>query len=181
MTIEEINARLKAAKIGVSVECRGDRLSLRGTFPPKTRLGETKPKQRSIPLKIYANPAGLRRAKAEALKVGGQLAGNEFDWDQWEDEPEADKETISNWVDRFESDYFNRRSRTPKSETTWRIDYAQPFNQLPFDALLTADVLRQSILETKPDTRNRQRRCMSLGMLAKFAGVELKAMALGGE
>ncbi|MBW4516043.1 MAG: site-specific integrase [Timaviella obliquedivisa GSE-PSE-MK23-08B] len=181
MTLEEVNARLKAAKIGISIECRGDRLSLRGTLPPKIKLGETKTKQRTIPLKIYANPAGLKRAEKEARKLGGQLGCKEFNWDDWEDEPEPDQETVSSWVERFETDYFNRRSRTPKSETTWRTDYRQPFSQLPSDALLTAETLRQSILETEPDTRNRQRRCMALGLLAKFAGLELNATALRGD
>ncbi|WP_277877241.1 MULTISPECIES: hypothetical protein [Nostocaceae] len=33
LTIEVVNSRLKAAKIGVRVEARGDRLSLRAALP----------------------------------------------------------------------------------------------------------------------------------------------------
>ncbi|PSN16296.1 integrase, partial [filamentous cyanobacterium CCT1] len=33
--IAALNTRLKAARLGLQVECRGDRLSLRGTLPPR--------------------------------------------------------------------------------------------------------------------------------------------------
>jgi hypothetical protein len=47
--IDLINKRLKAAKIGVAIEVRGDSLSLRATFPPKP--GETgAPRQQRISL-----------------------------------------------------------------------------------------------------------------------------------
>ena len=179
MTIEKLNTRLKAAKLGVTVRARGDRLYVRGTFPPKR--GETEPKQRDIPLKIYASSAGLKRAEAEARKISGQLACKEFNWDDWEKPEKPDSDNVSAWVERYENDYFNRRARTPKSETTWRTDYKQPFGQLPSDAPLTADLLRQSIFETEPDSRNRQRRCMALGALAKFAGLDLDATVLRGD
>ncbi|MBN3886176.1 MAG: hypothetical protein V7K64_17945 [Nostoc sp.] len=66
LTIEVINDRLKAAKIGVKVEARGDRLSLRPTLPPKPESNKTKPYQQYLASGIYANPAGLQRAEAEA-------------------------------------------------------------------------------------------------------------------
>lgn len=181
MSLEQINARLKAGKVGVYVRQKGERLYLRGTFPPKA--GETKPKNRYITLGIYANPAGLKRAEAEARKAGAQLACKEFDWSEWEPEVEVKTEqgTISSWIERFEKDYFERRSRTPKSETTWRTDYHQPFQQLRLDAPLNVDTLRQSILESEPDTRNRQRRCMALGALARFAELDLDTKSLRGD
>ncbi|CCI14991.1 hypothetical protein MICAE_450036 [Microcystis aeruginosa PCC 9806] len=33
--LEEINGQLKVARIGVALEIRGERIYLRGTFPPK--------------------------------------------------------------------------------------------------------------------------------------------------
>ena len=33
--IAKLNNRLKAARLGLQVECRGDRLNLRGTLPPR--------------------------------------------------------------------------------------------------------------------------------------------------
>lgn len=179
MSLEQINARLKAAKNGVTVRQRGERLYIRGTFPPRT--GETEPKQRDISLSIYVNPAGYKRAEAEARKAGAQLACKEFKWSDWEDEPKPELNTVSSWIERFEADYFSRRSRNPKSETTWRTDYKHPFGQLPRNEPLTVELLRQSILETEPDTRNRQRCCIALGQIAKFAGLDLDATALRGD
>ncbi|MEP0980540.1 hypothetical protein [Leptolyngbya sp. FACHB-17] len=58
MDLKQLNNRLKSAKIGVTVRCRGDRLSLRATLPPKP--GGTDWKQQDIALGIYASPAGLK-------------------------------------------------------------------------------------------------------------------------
>ena len=57
-SIEAVNDRLKAGKIGVKVEARGDRLLLRATLPPKPGSSKTKPHQQYIALGIYDNPAG---------------------------------------------------------------------------------------------------------------------------
>jgi hypothetical protein len=72
-TLDEVNARLKAGNIGVVVYQRGDRLSLRATFPPKPGIDKP-PYQQLLSLGIYANPAGLQFAESEAKKVGGLLA-----------------------------------------------------------------------------------------------------------
>ncbi|RAM52517.1 MAG: hypothetical protein C6Y22_05805 [Hapalosiphonaceae cyanobacterium JJU2] len=78
-TLEEINSRLKAGKVGVTVVQRGDHLSLRATFPPKPRSNKAIWHQQHLSLGVYANPAGLQRAEAEAKIVGGLLARGEFD------------------------------------------------------------------------------------------------------
>jgi len=54
LTIEIINDRLRVAKIGVRVEARGDRLSLKATLPPKPGSGKTKPYEQYLALEIYA-------------------------------------------------------------------------------------------------------------------------------
>jgi integrase len=181
MNLEQLNDRLKAAKLGVVVESRGkgSLLSLRAKLPPRTGKGE--PYRQYIPLGIFNNTAGVKAAKEKATTLAGQLADQKFNWSAWGETEKPNAETVSAWLDRFEAEYFNRRSRTPKSETTWRTDYKQPFAQLPLDEPLTAAILRQSILETEPDTRNRRRRSDALGRLAKFAGIELDAKSLRGD
>ena len=77
LTVTAINERLKAAKVGVTVRQKGSSVYLRATLPPKA--GETTWKQRDVSLRIYANPAGLERAEAEARKLGALLACKEFD------------------------------------------------------------------------------------------------------
>jgi hypothetical protein len=42
LTLEEVNNRLKSGKVGVAVCQRGDRLSLRATFPAYIHDEETK-------------------------------------------------------------------------------------------------------------------------------------------
>ncbi|MBD1847469.1 site-specific integrase [Cyanobacteria bacterium FACHB-63] len=186
MTREEVNARLRAAKIGISVEQNGDRLHLRGIFPPKP--GETKRKQREITLNVYANPSGFKRAEAEARKIRSQIDLNQFNWLDWDEKLRLAAEIkttrpIEQWIELFEDDYFNRRSRNPKSETTWRSNYLQPFTRLPHEKPLMAELLRQVILlETEPDTRNRQKYCIAYEALAKFAGItDLNATAIRGD
>ena len=78
--IQPINDRLKAGKVGVSVQRRGERLCLRGTLPP--RPGSTKDKafRQEIYLGVYCNPAGFAYAENEAKLVGSLLAKREFSW-----------------------------------------------------------------------------------------------------
>ena len=118
-TIEEINKRLKAGRVGVSVCQRGDRLSLRATLPAKP--GINKPDhQQYLSLGCYVNPAGLQFAEAEAKKVGGLLAQGRFDWAEYLQESQQQAGDAQAWINKFEADYYSRRGRTPTTETTWK-------------------------------------------------------------
>ncbi|AFY82884.1 hypothetical protein [Oscillatoria acuminata] len=172
--LSKINAELKSARCGVVVCLRGDRLSLRATFPPKPNSDKTKPHQQYLALGIYANPAGFKRAKSEALRVGGLLACKEFTWSEWlEPEQKSDSIPICDWLDRFEQDYFNKRPRNPKTITsfkgylkTWELfdNRHQP---------LTKDAILAALLKSEPDSHQRKHSCISFGALAKFAGIEV--------
>lgn len=85
------------------------------------------------------------------------------------------EKAIAFWLTEFETDYFNRRERTPKTETTWRGDYLKIFRLLPSDQPLTTEALMTALIETKPDTRTRQRAAIALGALAKFARLDFNA------
>ncbi len=89
--------------------------------------------------------------------------------------------TITTWIEEFERDYFTRRARTPKSETTWEIDYFRVFTRLPQDQPLTADVLMTFAISTPPDSKTRKRYCMILGALARFAGIDLDLKPYAGK
>jgi len=80
ITLEAVNQRLKGAKVEVTVRQKGNRLYLRSTLPPKPGSQKTKPYQQDLAFKIYANPARLEKAEAEARKLGALLAYKEFDW-----------------------------------------------------------------------------------------------------
>lgn len=82
-----------------------------------------------------------------------------------------EQKAIATWVEEFERDYFTRRARCPKSQTTWDIDYRNVFCKLPPHSPLTADILLKTVIGTQPETRTRKRYCIALNALAKFAGV----------
>ncbi|WP_174783275.1 integrase [Dolichospermum sp. UHCC 0406] len=173
-TIEEVNARLKAGKIGVAVCQRGDKLSLRATFPPKSGTG--KPHQQYLALGCYANPAGLQFAEAEAKKVGGLLAQGRFEWSEYLDQglQSAPISSAKNWIQKFEVDYYSRRGKSPTTETTWKSDYLPAWRLLGDE--LTPEAMLAAVAQVPANTRKRKLVCEKLIALAKFAGqpIDLK-------
>ncbi|HIK15386.1 MAG TPA: integrase [Leptolyngbyaceae cyanobacterium M33_DOE_097] len=173
--IARANERLKTSRVGVSIERRGGRLWLRGTFPPKPDSGRNNPYRQKISLGVRATPAGVQQAEKKARLLSAQLNLQEFDWGEWSDTgaTKSDGPIIGEVVERFEVDYWNNRSRTPQAETTWKTDYQAAFNKLPKNVLLTLEVLEAAILTTEPDSKQRKRVFEKLVSLAKFAGMEV--------
>ncbi len=90
------------------------------------------------------------------------------------------QKAIALWVKEFEQHYFSRRSRTPKSESTWKGDYLKIFRRLPQNEPLTPEILMAMVLATSPDTKTRKRCCMVLGALARFAGLAVDLNSMSG-
>lgn len=179
--LKAANTRLKSARVGVSIEVSGRRLCLRATLPPRPGSGRAEPYQQRVFLGVMANPAGLRVAEAEAKALGVRRDSGEFDWGLYVKNHEQDNgQTVTDWITAFEADYFKRRRRTPKSETTWKADYIKAFNRLPQDAPLTEALLRQHIEASDPDSRTRRRLVDCFGRLAKFAGLDVDLSGLRG-
>ncbi|MEB3829270.1 hypothetical protein [Phormidium sp. CCY1219] len=108
------------------------------------------------------------------MRVGGLLACKQFTWSEWlEPEPDTSAIPISDWLERFEQDYFNKRARTPKTETSFR-DYLKAW-ELFSDRHqpLTKDSILAAVIKSDPDSRARKRACIALGALAKFASIEI--------
>ncbi|MEO1133684.1 MAG: site-specific integrase, partial [Cyanobacteria bacterium J06639_1] len=76
------------------------------------------------------------------------------------------------WIEKFEEDYFTRRSRTPKTETTWKKHYRAIFRRLPQERELTPQILLDAVTATKADTASRKQACIVTGALGKFAQIE---------
>lgn len=176
--LKQANSRLRLGRCGVSIEVAGKRLCLRATLPPKPGSLKGAHQQRLF-IGHHANPAGLKLAEQEAKRVGLLLDAKEFDWADFGATGE-DRHTVAHWVTAFEADYFTRRRRSPKSETTWRDDYLKSFAKLPQGELLTVQLLLAAIETTTPDTRTRKRVCDCLGRLAAFAGLEADFKPLKG-
>ncbi|MFH7029385.1 MAG: hypothetical protein ACHBN1_29340 [Heteroscytonema crispum UTEX LB 1556] len=58
--LAQANGRLRASKIGIAIQQRGNALWLRGTFPPKPNSCKTKPHQQRISLKTKEQPLGVK-------------------------------------------------------------------------------------------------------------------------
>lgn len=177
--LAQANGRLKAGKVGVSIEARGDRLCLRAIFPPRPGSAKTEPYQQRLALHFHANPAGLKLAEQEARRVGALLDAGAFDWGEYV-KNDVHQGTCADWIARFESDYFTRRQRNPKSETTWRHDYLKVFGNLPAGERLTLEVCDRLIRSKQPDTRTRKRFVDVLTRLCEFAGLEPNFQPLKG-
>ncbi|MBD2437405.1 integrase [Nostoc sp. FACHB-110] len=180
-TIEAVNDRLKAGKIGVKVEARGDRLSLRATFPPKPGSGKDKPYQQYLPLGIYANPAGLQRAEAEAKIVGGLLAQGEFDWGRYLGEEKEPAQNCAYWIEKFKQEYFASKGDDMTKQQTWKRHYEACFNKLPLSENLTPEILIAIAVSTPANTWTRRTMCQKLEQLAKFAKVKVDLKKYQGE
>lgn len=180
--LQGINDRLKAAKIRVRVTTRAksDRLYLRAVLPPKPNARRTDAHQQRIPLGVYFNPAGLKRAEAEAQKLNHQLMLERFNWLDWLS-PEKQVKTVQDWIAALEKNYFTRRERTAKTQTTWDKDYRNPFRKLPQDQQLTGKILTHTVEKIPPDTKARKRACAAYTALAKFANVDVDLKPLRGK
>jgi integrase len=172
--IATVNTRLKSAKTGVTLEPKGDRLTLRATLPPKPNSGKDKPYQQRIYLGWYANPAGIKRAEAEAHKISENLLKDKFTWaDYQEIEGEqgqaAPLPIVSELVERFKVDKLSQGI----SDRTWKDDYEAVFKYLPQDVAVNPAVMIELVKGTKANTRTRRRYCLAFSILAKFANLEI--------
>lgn len=180
-TLEQINARLKAAKVGVRIEIRGGRLCLQATLPPKPTSSKTCRHQQRISLGVKDTPAGLQYAEREARKIGALLDCKEFDWNPYLKAAKPPTEKVSDWVEQFKADYFSKRQENFKTLTTWKGDYQQSFNKLPQGQALTPELLKRVLENTPPDTKTRKRTAMAFGAMAKFAQIEFDAKPMAGK
>jgi integrase len=166
--------------VGVQIQIQGDRLILRATLPARPDSSKITPHQQRIYLGVHANNQGLSFAETEARKVGALVDCGDFNWIPYLKKTATASEKVGDWVERFEKNYFEQRQRNHKTETTWRGDYLKVFNKLPQDVALTADVLRDAIVATTPDSKSRKRAAMVIGAMCKFAGIDLDVRPLAG-
>ena len=171
--LQELNSQLKSLGVAIALRHKGQKLYLRATLPPKPGSQKNTHYQQEISLDIPVSLAGIRLAKLEALQVWVALQSGQFDWHPYLKRRAIKLKSVADWVTAFQKDYFDRRERTPKSETTYDKDYRLTFNRLNPDIPLTAEGILDLVKTTRPDSKTRKRYCMALGALARFAGVEV--------
>lgn len=181
-SLELINTRLKAAKMGVAVVQRGDRLSLRATLPPRPGSESTKPVQQYLTLGVYANPAGLKVAEEKAKELAVDITRwkgiAKFDWDKWL-LTEKPGNTCKHWIEAFKEEFLERRKSF--SEYTWKRQYLSIFLRLPQDAELSEELLLNTLLKTPGDTWTRQHTTDLYQRLADFAELDIKLSVYRGD
>ena len=177
--LTEANTRLKAGRTGVAIAAKRNTLYLRAKLPPKPNSSKADWSHQWLALgAVRFTVAGIKRAEAEALRLSAAIALQQFRWPDWlpKASPTVKAKGVADWVADYERDYFNRRQRNPKSETTWEKDYAVPYRRLVQVAAgraLTEQVLLDAIATYAPDSRSRQRACGAYQRLASAAGLDV--------
>ncbi len=171
--LSAVNDRLRFARLGCTIEQVGERLALRATMPPKP--GSTRRAyQQRIYLGLKANSRGLKAAENQAKRLGGELSDKSFDWRNWGWESEVETLTIGEWVERFEANWWKRRRKTFKAESTLESSYLRHFRRLPQDVVLDQFVLVstiEGITPENPDSRTRRALVLAYSKLCDFAGM----------
>ena len=175
--IEQINRQLKEQLVCVSVGQNGTKLHLRATLPPRPGSQQDRHSQQRVYIGVPANPAGLRRAEKEARIVGALLAAGEFEWSRYDKPDGTPPGSCGDWVRKFEQWYLEVKGGRLE---TWKGDYVKGLAGLARSVPLSPVALEKAILSTKPNTKSRQRACLAVGSLAKFAGVRFDAAPFRG-
>jgi hypothetical protein len=142
--LDMANQQLKSANTGITIFKRGSKLSLRGMLPAKPGSSTQQPSQQTISLGLFANPAGIKIAKLGAQKLGAVIALGEFDWNDYLATNTA-VDSVEYWIARFKEDYFNKRERNKKTETTWG-DYQKIFKKFPDGASMNTESLMSVVI-----------------------------------
>ena len=88
---------------------------------------------------------------------------------------------ISVLIKDLREDYFNVRGETPTTLATWRNDYQKVFSRLPQKRKLTEELLRELILTTTANTKQRRRFALACSVLADFAKIPHSLRRLVGQ
>ena len=100
--------------------------------------------------------------------MGAQLINDEFDWNRYIKPSSTPPGSCGDWVRKLERWYIEVKGG--KAET-WKGDYLKGLRGLSQSVPLSPAALEQAIMATKPNSKSRQRACMAVNALAKFAGV----------
>ncbi|MBD1863344.1 MULTISPECIES: site-specific integrase [Trichocoleus] len=182
--ILQVNQRLKAAKLGLQIERRGQKLNLRGTLPPRPDSSRLRPHQQRLVLGLSATPSGLKQAEQEVKVIAAQLIQKTFDWRHYLavsgggrlydlDLPEQ--------IQVFEEHFLMQPQRIKNSasaKTTWRFTYAPYLRKLVAIAqehpkFSLAEAIYATVRSTDDQSRSRQACCTALSALAEFLNLEL--------
>jgi integrase len=179
--IEQVNQRLKAAQLGLQVERRGQKLTLRGTLPPRPGSHRLRPYQQRISLDLPATPTGLKQAEQQAKIIAAQLIQNTFNWRDYlplTGGGRLHQMDLAEKLLAFERHFLAQAGATASTRTTWETAYAPYLRKLGAIAqahpqLSLAEAIYATVQSTTANSRSRQVCCTALGVLADFLQIEL--------
>lgn len=182
--ISQTNQRFKFAQLGVQIERRGQKLALRGTFPPRPGSHRLRPHQQRVSLGLPATLKGLKEAEQQAKIIAGQLLQNEFDWRNYlpvESGGRLHQMDVPQKVEAFRHHFLAQAHRIEKpasAQATWETAYLPYLRKLEAIArntpnLSLAEAIYKTVESTEANSRSRQICCTALAALAKFLGVNL--------
>jgi hypothetical protein len=182
--IEQVNQRLKAARFGLQIERRGEKLNLRGTLPPRPGSLKLKSYQQRLSLGLPATPAGLKQAEQEVKVIAAQLIQKTFDWRQYTNGPgwgRLDQMGLAQQIEAFEQHFttgLSRSSHSASVKTTWESAYAPYLRKLEAIAqdnpnLSLIEAIYATVCSTEVNSRSRQVCCTALNAFAGFLNLEL--------
>lgn len=181
--IQQINQKFKAAQLGVQIERRGQKLNLRGTFPPKPDSPKLNPYQQRIPLGFPASAAGLKQAEQEAKIIAGQVLQNMFTWEAYRTigGKRLHHMNLPEQISAFEQAFSTEPSRldhAASTKTTWQTAYAPYLRKLSAIAethpnLTIAEAIYKAVESTPVNSRSRQLCCTTFSAFAQFLKLDL--------
>jgi integrase len=170
-SLSAVNDRLTIAMCRVKLQLRRKRIWVQGTFPPKPGNDRPSPYQQQFSLGLPDNEDGFRRAEKEAQLISAELVNKEFRWEKYlKPDRLPDNKPCARWVVEFREHYLTRNDL---QSSTWKKDWEGKYKRLPQNSPLTIEVMKQLILKTEPNTRNRLETCRKFQHLADFAKLEV--------
>ncbi|AFY61269.1 site-specific integrase [Synechococcus sp. PCC 6312] len=177
--LDQANARLKVARLGVQIEQRGQKLNLRGIFPPKPESHRLVPHQQRLSLGLPATPPGLDQAEQKAMEIALLVMQARFDWQPYLSPiqhlgPEA---TVVDQISAFQAHFFNQPP-TIGQRSTWSTAYRPYFRKLEILAanrtnLSLAELIYATVQATPANSRSRQACCTAMQALSQFLELKL--------
>lgn len=183
--INQVNTRLTAARLGLKIERRGEKLNLRGTLPPRPESHRLKPYQQRIPLGIPATKAGLKQIEQDAKVIAAKLIERTFSWQDYL--PLANGKPLigANLEEKIEAfrqhflTFGQGQGSLPASQTvTWEKAYAPYLKKLTqltkqHSQLSLPEAIYATVQATQAHSRSRQVCCTALGAFADFCNLSL--------
>lgn len=176
--LQQANQRLKLAQLGLQIERRGQRLSLRGTLPPRPGSHRLRPYQQRISLGLPATLTGLKAAEREAKIIAAKLLENTFRWQDYDPVKglgRLGELSLGEQIAAFETALL---AQGDLSRTTWETAYAPYLRQLLKAAAAHPDhslpeLIYGLLQQIAPHQRQRQVACTAFQGFCRFLAVEL--------